>query len=140
MLACIGPFVFRRRRTTPPGVTAVGYARAQVPLLVVFAVVTLIEALLFLLLDLGPVVDTILVVLPGYSLLFTVGMLAATVVRASAVRVEGGELVLKPLFETNLVVRLRHPAPVSRPLGRTAAVSILRCYADEPDILLTAVR
>ncbi|MGI6875904.1 MULTISPECIES: hypothetical protein [Amycolatopsis] len=70
----------RRRKALAPGAVAVGYSRAQRPLLVVFVVLTVVEGLLFALVGFGLVVHLVLAAVELYSLLMVVGLLCSIVV------------------------------------------------------------
>jgi hypothetical protein len=112
-IACIGKLV-RGRRDIAPGGTGIGYVKALMPMLIVFSVVTLIEAALFTLVDFGFVFHLVLLVLELYSVLLMLGYLAAMVVRPHTVgprelRVRNGAFldVAVPLAQVQAVHRRR---------------------------------
>jgi hypothetical protein len=55
------------------------------------------------------------------------------------VRVADGTLVVAVAAQTNVALELDAPVPVVRPLGRRAAASRIRFYADDPDAALAAL-
>lgn len=56
------------------------------------------------------------------------------------VRVDGDTLVAAVAAQTNVVLELDGPVTVVRPLGRRAEVRRVRCFADDPDLALRALR
>ena len=56
------------------------------------------------------------------------------------VRVADGVVVVSVFAETNLVFELTEPVLVRRPLGRLAFAWTIRCFADDPEAALAALR
>ncbi|GAA4542759.1 hypothetical protein [Amycolatopsis samaneae] len=167
--------LLRRRKDVPADGVALPYSGPRTPMLIVFAVVSLVETGLLFLIDLGIVTDLVLLVLGLYSVLFVFGVFAASVtrphvvsprevwIRAGAfydVRVPladvltlrrhkqthpptvrpftGDELIMHEDYDTNLVLELREPVTVTRPLGGTESVRVIRYYAEDPDVAVRA--
>ncbi|KZB83423.1 hypothetical protein AVL48_03520 [Amycolatopsis regifaucium] len=162
----------RRRKDGIDGdAVAVPYGSNGKAIFIVFAMVSLVEAGLFWLIDLGPFADLLLLVLGVYSVLLIFGVYAGTVVRPHVissrevriryssfydVRIPRENIVsLRHLkeshdpakakafrdetwlshdnyYETNLVVELREPVTVTRPLGKTESVRVVKFTADDP--------
>jgi hypothetical protein len=55
------------------------------------------------------------------------------------IRVVGDELTVAVSSQANVLLELTGPVVATRPLGATCAVSRVRCFADDPAALLTAV-
>ncbi|GAB3569873.1 hypothetical protein GCM10027445_22360 [Amycolatopsis endophytica] len=70
----------RGRKALAPDAVAVPYSRAQRPLLVVFAVLTVVEGLLFALVGFGVTVHVVLGVVEVYSLALLLGLLSSVTV------------------------------------------------------------
>ncbi|MFD9892022.1 hypothetical protein ACFWY9_21990 [Amycolatopsis sp. NPDC059027] len=167
--------LLRRRKDVPSDGVALAYSGPRTPMLIVFAAVSFAETGLIWLIDLGLVIDLVLLVLGLYSALFVFGIFAASVTRPHVVsprevwiragvfydvRVPltdvlslrrhkqthpptvrtftGDELIMHEDYDTNLVLELREPITVTRPLGGTESVRVIRCYAEEPDIAVSA--
>ncbi|GHE92815.1 hypothetical protein GCM10017786_26880 [Amycolatopsis deserti] len=84
MLASIG-LALRGRKALAPGAEGFGYSRSQRPLLVVFAVLTVAEGLLFALVGFGLVVHLVLAAVELYSLLLLLGLLSSMTVHPHSV-------------------------------------------------------
>lgn len=81
-LVSLGLWVARRQNGTGPGVRAIGYARAQAPLVYGFAFVCLVETVGMAYLLAGvPVVHEVLLFLDVYTFLMALGLHAAAVTR-----------------------------------------------------------
>ncbi|NIH84580.1 hypothetical protein [Amycolatopsis granulosa] len=174
--AAIG-LALRGRKALDDDAVALPYSAAQRSFLVVFAVVTVVEGLLFALVRFGPAVHVVLAVLEVYSLLLVVGLLcSATVyphsasprevrvrhgahldvpvpvtaiaaVRARsedhsgkrALTLQDGTFTVAQSWQTNVVLELRHPVTVTRPLGRTGEARVIKFYATDPRAAVAAI-
>ncbi|WP_410576533.1 hypothetical protein [Amycolatopsis sp. lyj-108] len=108
-----------------------------------------VKAGLFWLIDFGLIVDLLLLVLGVYSALVVFGVYTGTVVRphvlssrevrdpAKAFRDETW-LSHDDFYETNLLAELREPITVTRPLGKTESVRVVKFQADDPKAAIEA--
>ncbi|WP_280876950.1 hypothetical protein [Streptomyces pseudovenezuelae] len=109
-----------RRTHGTEGKQAFGYARGQGAVMFGFAFVCVVEtvAMSVLLRDL-PAVHTVMLVLDVYTVLFVVGMHAASVVRPHVLDVGGGSLRVRQAGHVDLLIPLEKIANVRRELRMT---------------------
>lgn len=101
LFASIG-LLLRGRKDVPDDGVALAYAGPQRPMIVVFFVVSLVEAGAFLLVDLGPVGGTILLVAEIYSAAWLLGYLAALITRPHVVSRRELRLRAAALFDLRI--------------------------------------
>ncbi|QWF80200.1 hypothetical protein [Amycolatopsis sp. CA-230715] len=77
--------LLRRRRAVAPGAVAMPYVRAQRALLLTFGGVSVVESIAFSLARFPPGVHVLLWLADGYTVLFTLGLLSATITRPHTV-------------------------------------------------------
>ncbi|WP_235783727.1 hypothetical protein [Amycolatopsis orientalis] len=176
-LAGLWLYVRRRQDGIDGDAVAVPYGAGGKAIFIVFAVVSLVEAGLFWLIDFGLIADLLLLALGIYSVLLIFGIYAGTVVRPHVI--SSRELRVRyssfydvriprenvaalrhakeshdPLkakafrdetwlshdnyYETNLVAELREPVTVTRPLGKTESVRVVKFHADDPKAAVAA--
>ncbi|MFJ6082262.1 hypothetical protein ACIQI8_12745 [Streptomyces sp. NPDC092369] len=125
LLASLVLWVTRRTHGTDgtdgsDGKQAFGYARGQAAMMYGFAFVCVVEtvAMSVLLREL-PVLHAVLLVLDVYTVLFVLGMHAASVVRPHVLDVDGGSLRVRQAGHIDLLVPLEKIASVRRELRMT---------------------